>query len=236
MQMTNILLVGGGQSASCFLELVKNMPDIKIAAITDADAGASAMQLARKMGVKTYVDMREAVRVSDLNVIINITGDNGMNKEIASLMPEHVKLVEPFLTDMLYHLIKSQVLLAEDLKNKVETLTESVGQAKLHISNTHEVIGFINKVSKQTNLLGINAAIEAARAGEQGKGFAVVASEVRKLAEDSVEATQKINIILKNIESSMQVIISAIEETASVARNSISGDALLRSTDSNERR
>ena len=92
-----------------------------------------------------------------------------------------------------------------------------MNEAKGHINNTHEVIGFINKVSQQTNLLGLNAAIEAARAGEQGRGFAVVANEVRKLAEDSVEATKKINSILGNIEFSMQAIIVGIEQTAAVA-------------------
>ena len=74
--------------------------------------------------------------------------------------------------------------------------------------------------------MGLNAAIEAARAGEQGRGFAVVATEVRKLAEDSVEATKKINSILQNIETSMQGIIAGIEETAHVAEKH-TGDELI---------
>ena len=140
-----------------------------------------------------------------------------VNKIINTYVPENVKVVETYLTNIIYHLIKSQALINEELKTKVDTLSGAVNEAKGHINNTHEVIGFINKVSQQTNLLGLNAAIEAARAGEQGRGFAVVANEVRKLAEDSVEATKKINSILGNIESSMQAIIVGIEQTAAVA-------------------
>ena len=75
-------------------------------------------------------------------------------------------------------------------------------------------------------MLGLNAAIGAARAGEQGRGFAVVANEVRKLAEDSVEATKKINSILGNIETSMQAIIVGIEQTAMVTEKHTRGQLI----------
>ena len=55
----------------------------------------------------------------------------------------------------------------------------------------------ITEISGQTKLLALNAAIEAARAGGQGRGFAVVADEVRKLAEQSEEAAQEINDVIK---------------------------------------
>ncbi len=62
----------------------------------------------------------------------------------------------------------------------------------------------IQRISEQTNLLALNAAIEAARAGENGKGFAVVAEEVRKLAVESAQTVDKINVLVKEVNDAFQ--------------------------------
>lgn len=216
--MAKIVLVGGGRSGAGFLEMSKDIVDIDIVALAELKTDAVGVEVAKKMGIRTFQNLKDAVNLPGVDIVINVTGNTTVDKLIMESKPEHVRLLDRFIADMVYSLIRSQAVLATELQEKVGTLSTAVTEAKGHINNTHEVIGFINKVSQQTNLLGLNAAIEAARAGEQGKGFAVVANEVRKLAEDSVEATKKINAILNNIESSMQAIIVGIEETAAVAK------------------
>ena len=98
---------------------------------------------------------------------------------------------------------------------------ESVEQAKFlqeKNADTIKVIDFITNIAGQTNLLGLNAAIEAARAGEQGRGFAVVAEEVRKLAEQSREATERIQATLNEMNKAVEGISKSIETTGAISQ------------------
>jgi methyl-accepting chemotaxis protein len=102
---------------------------------------------------------------------------------------------------------KSRTASAES-KTAIESLrTSSSGVAK--------VAGLIASIATQTSVLALNANIEAARAGMHGKGFAVVASEVRKLAEQTANATAEIQSKVTAIGVDVATAMRAIGQIAS---------------------
>lgn len=91
-------------------------------------------------------------------------------------------------------------------------LAKMAGASQNRVRETNQVLGIIQNIAGQTNLLGLNAAIEAARVGEQGRGFGVVADEIRKLATSSTESIAKISTIINGIQSDSSDTYSRINE------------------------
>lgn len=115
-----------------------------------------------------------------------------------------------------YHSIKEMI---NSIKQAVGQSQETEKNVEILSANADEVkniVDSIYSITEQTNLLALNAAIEAARAGEAGKGFAVVADEIRKLAEESAKATDRIGEILGKIKSGTDVVNKATHKTSDI--------------------
>ncbi|WP_442854459.1 methyl-accepting chemotaxis protein [Bacillus sp. FJAT-29937] len=107
------------------------------------------------------------------------------------------------------HLRESFTVSREYLDSMEEVIHDLEGKIK----QIELVITTITEISSQTNLLALNASIEAARAGEHGKGFAVVAEEVRKLAEQSVVATDEVKNTIEAIQNGAILAVQSMNKT-----------------------
>lgn len=123
----------------------------------------------------------------------------------------------------------------EEMDNLASAM-ERISEASQQIG---EIIGEIESIAAQTNLLSLNASIEAARAGELGKGFAVVADEIGKLASDSAQSAvrtkeliqralsevQTGNEITQNTKQALEEVVEGIEFLSNASKNASESSA-----------
>ncbi|WP_160670062.1 methyl-accepting chemotaxis protein [Clostridium sp. C8-1-8] len=106
-------------------------------------------------------------------------------------------------------LLSSKSKDTNNASDKIEIAVRDMSEAS---SNIKAITSSINEIAEQTNLLALNAAIEAARAGEAGKGFSIVADEIRKLAEQSTEATKDIEALIDQVDDKSKIAVRAVSE------------------------
>lgn len=120
-------------------------------------------------------------------------------------------------------LIEGAVQRTAELTSSVERIEERLGSFNKVLGQIGGVASSIETVAKQTRLLSLNAAIEAARAGEAGRGFAVVAGEVKKLAEETRAATDRIGVIVRELGTQIQGIIGESGDATRHAQHVLQG-------------
>ncbi|MFH0822310.1 MAG: methyl-accepting chemotaxis protein [Pseudomonadota bacterium] len=104
--------------------------------------------------------------------------------------------------------IRRMMLIREQMGSIADTVVRLSEQTR----SIEEIIGTVQDLADQSNLLSVNASIEAARAGDQGRGFAVVAQEIKALSDQSNHATQQVRVILDETRKWVSAVVMATEQ------------------------
>ncbi len=165
--------------------------------VGDASEKIASQQQGEKSKIETLQDQADA--------LVSMSTDMTNNSRTEGI--EHFANSASTILDKLAHQMQSiQVTSNQSM--------QQFSQMDALINQIHSLMDEIMGISKQTNLLALNAAIEAARAGEAGRGFAVVADEVRKLADKVDKSSKDVQLALSKIGTVQMAVRSSIGELA----------------------
>lgn len=186
------------QTSEAANQIALTMNEIALGATTQADQSESIVSMMNETIQEVSDSLQKAeetLRSAMESTMIARVGEEAINQAIKNLST-----------------VTQTVSYATDSIQKLGKRSEEIGG----------IITVITNIADQTNLLALNAAIEAARAGDQGKGFAVVAAEVRKLAEQSREASNQITDLINDIQAETSVTVRTMESNLIAVEEQVS--------------
>jgi methyl-accepting chemotaxis protein len=185
-----------------------DLDDLSRKAASEVMSTKTALQNVEKLSDKALRAVESAARsIEEVTQAATMTATSATNGAEASFTTSKLS---SGVSDMVNEFVNElQEIGGEIVKN-----SEGMAAVGTSVASISGFVTTIANIASQTNLLALNAAIEAARAGDAGRGFAVVAEEVRKLAEESNEASRQVKELIERLETGTSEAIQSTHESA----------------------
>lgn len=182
-----------------------------------SDVTASSRQVATAV---EHIAEMATDQTKEAEQILNITEKLGTSIDVAGLTVQRMKdqaSASKELTLSGMNQLNDLVSSTNQSFAKNREVSQTVATMSQHAVSMAAVTELIQSIAKQTNLLALNASIEAARAGEQGRGFSVVADEIRKLSDETSQATEEIRSYVERIQRESVKTANEVEALAMIS-------------------
>lgn len=216
-----------GQVVKSFNQMTDSLRDVIQVLIQSGDEVHSATQqffssfkgLASTTSENNLI-INELAKIAE-DQSINLSESSNLANDISSSIidfAEQMTEVKDNSKRVLEHADQGQSSIAEALEViqkinvNVQQILVGMDDLKVKSDEINEITDLINQITDQTNLLALNASIEAARAGDAGVGFAVVAQEIRNLADQSRQATERIGLLINQVQTRVKQVNEEIQD------------------------
>jgi len=195
---TRIAFIGADENDLKFIEFISHMPNYEIALIADERKDSAGMKYAKENQIRTAFSFSDAIRFQDIDVFAVLTPGVDIVRHLPQAEMSEKTFIDrkqfQFIYNTVWSLMSSEYL---EIEHHLLNNTKEIQKA----------ISDFGIITKNIDILAINASIEAARAGESGKGFAVVASNIKDLVKSSREMLLHIKLILEKFTKTHQQMI-----------------------------
>ncbi|PIE82544.1 MAG: chemotaxis protein [Cardiobacteriales bacterium] len=210
-QVTEDFTSGLADSVNFVIESMRELVGtINRTSLQVAEASSSTRYIAEEM------QSRSTEQAQKIHVISNTVGEMVRSLDRVSMN-----------TTSSAEIARNSVLIARDGSQRVRETINGMNSIRENIQDTSKrikrlgessqeignIVEIIKGIADQTNILALNAAIQASSAGDAGRGFAVVADEIQRLAERSSNATKRIELLVKTIQTDTNQAVSSMEKS-----------------------